>query len=354
MDAFIDPATIVVINLDHSVQTLEAFRGRNAHLGPVRRFPAVLGADLDRAFLRASGVISGDVNYSDGALGCALSHFALWGEIAEGNRPITVCEDDAVFAADFTAIGNARIAALPDGWDIVLWGWNFDGWMVFQALPGGPACLVHNDRFLTAEDFAAASGTAASPRLFRLDYACGTLCYTISPQGAARMLDYCRPIRPLSVLLPEARAKLPNLGVDLMMSSTYSRTQSYVSVPPLVISPNLKANSTTFAMDSVGLRRKITRLPLMTLVGALQQDGTFTDPRIKASFYKTWIDGNDTSRLLFAAWFNLGCELARARDLDNAMAAFGNALVLNPDFEPASTNLGLLASGFVAAPASSP
>jgi glycosyl transferase, family 25 len=345
MDAYIDPATIVVINLDHCVDTLEAFRRRNAHLGPVRRFPAVAGAVLDRAELQDRGVIAGDIDYSDGALGCALSHVALWQEIACGTRMVTVCEDDAVFAGDFVATANARLAALADGWDIVLWGWNFDSWLVFQVLPGRPACLVHGTGSVTDADLGAASHASASPQLFRLDRACGTLCYTISPNGAARMLAHCRPLRPLPIFLPELRVNVANSGIDLMMSTAYSQMRAYVSVPPLAISPNLNADSTTLGLDAAGLRRKVGRLPLETLVGALDQDDMGTDPCTKAAFYKAWIDANSASAVLFAAWFNLGGEFVRSDDHSSAIIAYQNVLVLKPDFGPALTALGLLLRG---------
>lgn len=155
------------------------------------------------------------------------------------------------------------------------------------------------------------------------------------------MLAHCRPLRPLWFFLPETQDDVPNCGTDLMMSTIYSQMQAYVSVPPLAISPNINANSTTMAMDSAGLRRKIGRLPLETLVGALEQDGSDTDGMVKAKFYKAWIDANGTSAVLFAAWFNLGSALARADDHRSAIIAYQNVLLLKPDFAPASTCLGL-------------
>jgi GR25 family glycosyltransferase involved in LPS biosynthesis len=306
----------------------------------VRRFPAVLGADIDRTELQADGVIEGDIDYSNGALGCALSHLTLWREIAAGTQPVTVCEDDAVFAQDFVPTANARLTALPDGWDIVVWGWNFDSWLVFQVLPNQLVCLLHGEGSITAADLQAAAHAPASPQLFRLDRACGTLCYTISPAGAARMLAHCTPLRTLPVFLPQIPTVVRNCGIDVMMSTIYPLLQAYVSVPPLAISPNINAQSTTMAPDSAGSRRKEGRLALATLIGVLDEDGANTDPRVKAAFYKAWIDANPDSALLFAAWFNLGCELARAEDHNTAIVAFQNVLVLRPDFEPAAASFG--------------
>ncbi len=244
MHAYIDPATIVVINLDRSTDRLATFRRDNAHLGPVRRFSAIAGANVDRAELQRRAVISADLDYSDGALGCALSHFALWQDIAGGTRTVTVCEDDAILAHDFVETGNRRLAALPDGWDIVLWGWNFDSWLVFQILPGRPAFLMHGKQPVTSADLAAAESLPASPQLFRLYRACGTLSYTISPKGAAGMLARCRPLRPYPILMPEIKLRLANRGIDLMMSAMYPQMQAYVSLPPLAVSPHVKAVST--------------------------------------------------------------------------------------------------------------
>jgi GR25 family glycosyltransferase involved in LPS biosynthesis len=245
MEACIEPATIVVINLDHATAAREAFLLRNNHLGPVRRFPGIDGTDIDRAALVSRGDIAGEIDYTDGMLGCTLSHFALRREVADGSRALTACEDDAVLAPGFIATANARLADPPDDWDIVLWGWNFDSWLIFQVLPGLPECLLFGDPTVTADNLTAASPEAS--RLFPLDRARGTLCYTVSPKGAAGLLALCRPVRPTPIYMAEAAVNLPNSGIDLMMSMFYPRLRAYVSVPPLAISPNLTASSTTRA-----------------------------------------------------------------------------------------------------------
>jgi hypothetical protein len=70
---------------------------------------------------------------------------------------------------------------------------------------------------VTAENLAAAAQASASPQLFRLYRACGTLCYTISTKGAAGLLVRCRPLQPLQVVMPEVRLSVPNRGIDLAM-----------------------------------------------------------------------------------------------------------------------------------------
>ena len=96
-----------LINLDRSVARLAEFQKRNGHLHHVIRFAAVDGKSIDRDRLIEDGLISHDLGYSEGAVGCALSHIALWKLSIDQNRPITIAEDDAVFARDFDPLDGA-------------------------------------------------------------------------------------------------------------------------------------------------------------------------------------------------------------------------------------------------------
>jgi predicted O-linked N-acetylglucosamine transferase (SPINDLY family) len=59
--------------------------------------------------------------------------------------------------------------------------------------------------------------------------------------------------------------------------------------------------------------------------------------------YRNWIATQaGGERNLYAAWFNLGVEHARAGQLREAILAYRSALALKPDFSPAAINLGLM------------
>ena len=59
--------------------------------------------------------------------------------------------------------------------------------------------------------------------------------------------------------------------------------------------------------------------------------------------YQAWIGRNSAaSTALYAAWFNLGVELAGAGNKAGAINAYHNALALRPNFYPAALNLGTL------------
>ncbi len=58
--------------------------------------------------------------------------------------------------------------------------------------------------------------------------------------------------------------------------------------------------------------------------------------------YRIWLEANGHhSAHLIVGWFNLGAELGRAGCPSDAIAAYRNALVVQPDFYQAAVNLGL-------------
>ncbi len=60
--------------------------------------------------------------------------------------------------------------------------------------------------------------------------------------------------------------------------------------------------------------------------------------------YKTWIQHNSDNPLVYAVYFNYGVVLVEASKLEEARAALGEAVRINPDFIPPYINLGLLLS----------
>ena len=110
---------IHVINLDRSADRFATFNCRNSHLASVLRFPAVDGALVDREELMRNGVISEDCPYSSGALGCALSHVALWKKAANEELTLTIFEDDVVCSLHFAEETARLLSTLPEDWDLI-------------------------------------------------------------------------------------------------------------------------------------------------------------------------------------------------------------------------------------------
>ena len=91
----------VFINLDRSTDRLETFLRRNKHIEGLERFSAIDGHGINRQLLKEKGLLQEGlcVDYTDGALGCALSHKAQWESIISEGEGRTIIEDDAVTAS---------------------------------------------------------------------------------------------------------------------------------------------------------------------------------------------------------------------------------------------------------------
>jgi glycosyl transferase family 25 len=118
-----------LINLDRDKERLARFKNLNAHLPKILRPSAIEGRRLDRQELQRTGYISNDLSYNNSALGSAHSHIELWRKSVEYDEPVTVAEDDAIFAQHFVSAFDVFFRKLPTDWDIVLWGWNFDAFL---------------------------------------------------------------------------------------------------------------------------------------------------------------------------------------------------------------------------------
>jgi glycosyl transferase, family 25 len=226
-----------LINLDRSADRLARFGEINGHVGDVERFAAIDGATVDVAPLVAGGIVEPGVRrfYSNGALGCALSHLALWERVIASGQSAAIVEDDAIFHRDFAAWSERLLGALPPDWEIVLWGWNYDSPLLFD-MPGLATgmvlCDYENIRVRTP-DF---QGHPIVPTMVRLRQALGLVCYSLSPAGARKLRDFCLPIRFMKVPFRATKGGLmPNIGIDVMMSAQFPSLKAFACLPPLVV-----------------------------------------------------------------------------------------------------------------------
>jgi len=234
-----------VINLDRNRDRLSIFTATNRHLKNIVRIRALDGEALSRRQLRAEGILKTRMPaYSEGALGCALSHISLWQRAAAQSGAFTIAEDDAIFNIHFEAEARAALQSLPPNWDILLWGWNFDSILLFDLLPGVSPCLGTFSERRMRKRAAIFQKLDAKPRAYRLLEAYGNLAYTVSPQGAKKLLRHCLPIRRMKVYCRGLNRSLTNFGIDVMMNALYPKINAFVSFPPLAVSKNDKTIST--------------------------------------------------------------------------------------------------------------
>ncbi|NML45169.1 glycosyltransferase family 25 protein [Ramlibacter sp. G-1-2-2] len=235
---------VKVINLRRSGDRRESFSRNNAHVAH-EFFEAVDGKALSDAQIEDPRHFIHPLPFpSLGAYGCALSHLRLWEEAIALDRPVTVSEDDAVFRLDFARESAAVLARLPEDWDFVLWGWNFDSILSLMSTAGfSPAVMVFDQDLLreNMEGFRT-STTPAVP--LGLDRCGGIPAYTISPKGARKFRAECFPMKHFEMFFPVLNRNIPNAGIDIAMARTYSVTKSFVAFPPLVATKNEQRLST--------------------------------------------------------------------------------------------------------------
>jgi glycosyl transferase, family 25 len=234
------------INLDHRHDRLAAFHKVNPHLREVTRFSAVDGRRLDMPALERQGLAVADLLgfQTAGGIGCSLSHAALWNEAIRRGEAVTVCEDDAIFNTGFAQSAAAVIATLPADWDLISWGWNFDLFMVFEMLPGVSSSLCQFEQERMRQGAELFQAQTLAPKAFKLLWAFGTPCYSVSAKGAAVLRERLLPFRPMVIACPEGVRAPPGglnyrvLSVDGALNSVYRHINAFVSFPPLVISKN--------------------------------------------------------------------------------------------------------------------
>lgn len=238
---------IHLINLDRSPGRLAEFIARNGHLRDVSRFSAVDGAQANRSDLVNRGIIEPTLDYTDGALGNALSHFSLWESAISINETLTLCEDDAIFNRSFEIDAAILLSTLRSDWHIVFWGWNFDAFALFELIPGVSPFLANFDQDQMRQGIDQFQSAPLSPRPFRLLAAFGIMCYTISPLGARILQKFCLPLHNAAVSVPSVNRTFANRDLSIALLDVLPKINAFASFPPLVITKNDHAISTVLA-----------------------------------------------------------------------------------------------------------
>jgi glycosyl transferase, family 25 len=241
---------LFVLNLQHRIdrRTNFHFQRLHAHHSIQHEFvDAVDGRNIQLEDLIHHGLAVADLKYyTPGALGCALSHRALWQRCIAENRSMIICEDDAILRSDFKTVLPQLIDRLPIDWDFVLLGYNFDSATSLEMFPG---VVMHSlfsafaGKLPDERDIAAFVAVKTMPTLLGLHHAFGTCAYTISPKGAKRLLEICFPLSNRSIYIPSLRRTIVSFGLDSLLNTFYTELQAFCLVPPLAISPNDRQNS---------------------------------------------------------------------------------------------------------------
>lgn len=209
---------------------------------------AAVGADLDRNAAVREGLVAAHTRVTPGALGCAQSHRDLWRQVVARGETTIVCEDDGCLRGDFAIRAEELMASLGDDWDLLYLGYNTDTLLAAET-PEGLKVLMQVDGAAKRAPgfFETFSTLRARPATALGCYqAWGTLCYAITPRGAARLLEACFPISAARevVMFGQNRTMAP-YGIDGMINAALQREPiaAFCAVPALALSLNDQADS---------------------------------------------------------------------------------------------------------------
>ena len=95
--------------------------------------------------------------------------------------------------------------------------------------------------------------------------------------------------------------------------------------------------------NNVDLLSRLQRATFEDVIAAIAAAGADAHRGDSIKLYRRWITSQGQgSPHLYAAWFNLGVELANTGDTQGAMLAYRNALAASPNFAAAARNLAML------------
>ena len=151
--------------------------------------------------------------------------------------PMTVIEDDMIFASNFYELHRTFLDTLNSDWDIVLWSSVLETFKWVDLFEGyGGATICYSSEELRADPQLIAS---ISPRrqLYKLLHQFGTGCYTISPAGADKLLTRTLPLNSGMISFTHYFSIVTgNEGIDCAMCAVYPSLNAYTCCPPLAIS----------------------------------------------------------------------------------------------------------------------
>lgn len=247
---------IYVINLSRHTERLELFKKNNAFLNEyLTVFTAYDGNRLARRQLIFDGLITEKNIYKARALGILKSHTELWKIAAQSEHGITIVEDDVIVHPNFVTECK-KLLEHREPYDIIAWGYNLDWPIRLQTAKGLPSSLIsylvqvgQSDHFRNTAQIGSYGdkinkktylSQSITPQFIPTKMFAGTPCYSITPQGAQRLLDQF-PIDNYNIQFYGAiSAENNEIGIDITLEHLYKDMNIVLAAPFLAYSNNEK------------------------------------------------------------------------------------------------------------------
>ena len=243
-----------LINLDKYVVTTQRFRDRHESFAAMNEhiinYKWIYGPDA-KDYVDSQSIHNEFPHYVDSNLPwrksiiCnALSHYSLIKECAEGNKIMTIMEDDAVLVEDFDQKAMNLINSLPDSdFDLIQWGWNWDVFVFIKDNTGAATKIDWSGRYLR-EDPLEFKKSDSESNLEPLLHTFGSHCYSLTPQGARKLLNFIPVIQDIWVDNTELTGiAYRAITFDGVFNAFYPKLKSFISIAPLSFVTNDKSTS---------------------------------------------------------------------------------------------------------------
>jgi glycosyl transferase family 25 len=237
------PHVFYAISLDPAGDRYRTFAARNAHLGEITIFKAIKGADIPVDERVSSGLLTPELfaagTVTEGTLGCAASHRAVWRKIAAASEGAVIMEDDVLTHVALPLFID-KYRNLLRNTEVVFFGVNTDS-VLATVTPQGLSVQEtmapqKPDPQWIANAFANTTLSDVQPH--RLLKGFGLCCYWLSPPGAAKLLESCYPLTLEGTDIPFMQKKWPGSAIDGRMNAFLPLMSAYVTRPFLAYSPN--------------------------------------------------------------------------------------------------------------------
>lgn len=230
---------IFVISLESSKERKVNFDNYNSKYIKYTYHNAVDGKQINIDKLDSTIFKKGSKNYSNGAIGCALSHLQLWDKCIELDKPIVIMEDDVIVSRDYNKhMNNLMNNLLPKTWDIVQLNYNFDSVLSYNNTNYETCNCIFNKHKITKADIFNFVNTKINTTIAKLNFCFGMSAYIINPIGAKKLKDNCFPLDNRVINMPFLN-NIMCYTIDCMMNSIYKDILAYVCIIPFVITPHI-------------------------------------------------------------------------------------------------------------------
>ena len=229
---------IFVISLKKSLDRRKKFDKLNKEYIEYEYFDAIDGNTIGK---NTNIIKQNASNYSNGALGCALSHLRLWNKCIELNKPIVIMEDDVFVSKEFNKHIDNVIKMLPSSWHILQLSFNCDSILSYSNMNFEDSICFFTKNKFNDKDIESFQNSIIYPTVAKLKMAFGTGCYAITPEGAKVLKQMCFPLDNRSINIPLI-GEIKAFTIDCMLNDIYKKINAYVCPIPFAMTKHLYVN----------------------------------------------------------------------------------------------------------------